>query len=160
MYVVSVLLLLGVLPAGSIFMDQHYNGHGVPLMLLVDTWYPFWAVGVRLVLAGARQALQPRFTAREIFNIQSDDALPIVRELGLANLAMGAIGLLSLRFFDFLLPAAILGGLYYGLAFVLHLLRRGKTFNERFAMMTDLLAFATLAAVAFDRYSAAITAAL
>jgi hypothetical protein len=96
MYVVIVVLLLGVLPAGSVFAEQHYWHSTLPLMDLVGKWFTFWAVGVRLFVAGLRQTLQPRFTAREIFNLQSDDALPIVRELGLANVSMGTLGLVSL----------------------------------------------------------------
>src|ERR1700691_5887535 len=138
MYVVIVVLLLGVLPAGSVFAEQHYWHSTLPLMDLIGKWFTFWAVGVRLFVAGLRQTLQPRFTAREIFNLQGDDALPIVRELGLANISMGTLGLVSLWLPAVTLPAALVGGLYYGLAGALHLGRGEKTFNERFAMVSDL----------------------
>jgi hypothetical protein len=146
MYVVTVVLLLGVLPAGSVFAEQHYWHSTLPLMDLVGKWFTFWAVGVRLGLAGLRQVLQPDFTAREIFNLKGDDALPIVRELGLANIAMGTLGLVSLWLPAVTWPAALVGGLYYGLAGALHVGRGEKTFNERFAMITDLAIFALLAA--------------
>ena len=146
MYVVTVVLLLGVLPAGSVFAEQHYWHSTLPLMDLIGKWFTFWAVGVRLGLAGLRQVLQPDFTSREIFNLKGDDALPIVRELGLANIAMGTLGLVSLWLPAVTWPAALVGGLYYGLAGALHLGRGEKTFNERFAMITDLAIFALLAA--------------
>jgi hypothetical protein len=146
MYVVTVVLLLGVLPAGSVFAEQHYWHSTLPLMDLIGKWFTFWAVGVRLALAGLRQSIQPRFTAREIFNLKGDDALSIVRELGLANIAMGTLGLVSLWLPAVTWPAALVGGLYYGLAGALHLGRGEKTFNERFAMITDLAIFALLAA--------------
>jgi hypothetical protein len=145
MYIVIVVLLLGVLPAGSVFAEQHYWHSTLPLMDLIGKWFTFWAVGARLFLAGLRQSLQPRFTAQEIFNLKGDDALPIVRELGLANIAMGTLGLVSLWLPAVIWPAALVGGLYYGLAGALHLGRGEKTFNERFAMVTDLLIFALLA---------------
>ncbi len=136
MYIVIVILFLGVLPAGSVYVDQHVWHSTVPLLDLIGKWFTFWAVGARLFLAGLRQFLQPRFTAREIFNLQGDEALPIVRELGLANISMGTLGLLSLPM-HMVLPAAIVGGLYYGLAGIFHLGRGEKGFNERFAMVSD-----------------------
>jgi hypothetical protein len=148
MYVAMVLLLLFVAPVGSIYADQHVWHSALPLIALVGKWFTFWAVGVRLFTAGLRQTIQPRFTARDIFGLQSDDALPIVRELGLANLSMGALGLASLALPAFTLPAACVGGLYYGLAGAFHVGRGEKGFNERFAMVTDLAIFAVLAAYA------------
>ena len=146
MYVVIVVLLLGVLPSGSVFAEQHFWHSTLPLMDLIGKWFTFWAVGARLAIAGLRQSIQPRFTAREIFNLKGDEALPIVRELGLANISMGTLGLVSLWLPAVTWPAALVGGLYYGLAGALHVGRGEKTFNERFAMITDLLAFAVLAA--------------
>jgi hypothetical protein len=146
MYVVSVLLLLGVLPAGSVFAEQHFWHSTLPLLDLVGKWFTFWAVGARLAIAGLRQSIQPRFTAQEIFNLKGDDALPIVRELGLANISMGTLGLVSLWLPAVTWAAALVGGLYYGLAGALHVGRGEKTFNERFAMVSDLLIFLLLAA--------------
>jgi uncharacterized protein DUF6790 len=158
MYVVIVVLLLGVLPAGSVIAEQQYWHSTLPLMVLVGKWFTVWGVGVRLFLAGLRQSLQPRFTAREIFGIQTDDVLPIVRELGLANLSMGTLGLVSLLMPSVTWAAALVGGLYYGLAGALHVGRGETGFNERFAMVSDLAIFTMLAI--FVVYSAATTAAL
>jgi hypothetical protein len=145
MYVVLVILLLGVLPAGSVIAEQQVWHSTLPLMVLIGKWFAFWAVGARLFLAGLRQSLQPTFTAREIFAIQSEDAFPIVRELGLANIAMGTLGLVSLVLPQATEAAALVGGLYYGLAGTLHLFRGNKNFYERFAMVTDLMIFALFA---------------
>jgi hypothetical protein len=145
MYIVIVVLLLGVLPAGSVAAEQQIWHSTLPLMVLIGKWFTFWAVGMRLFLAGLRQALQPGFTAREIFNVQGEDALPIVRELGLANIAMGTLGLVSLFLPSATEAAALVGGLYYGLAGALHVFRGNKNSYERFAMVTDLLIFALFA---------------
>jgi hypothetical protein len=112
MYFLSVLVLMLLAPAGSIAWE-HLHGTA-PLMLLVGKWFVFWSVGVRLTLAGLRQQIQPRFTSKEIFGIESDDALPIVRELGVANLATGVVGLLSLIRPGFVLPVAIAAMIFYG----------------------------------------------
>jgi len=145
MYIVLVVLLLGVLPAGSVFAEHSVFHSAASIPFLMGKWFTFWAVGVRLGLAGLRQSFQPQFTARRIFNIQSDDMLPIVQELGLANIAMGTLGLVSLAVPAMILPAAMVGGLYYGLAGLLHVRRSEKNFYERFAMLSDLFIFGVLA---------------
>jgi len=148
MYVVIVVLLLAVLPIGSIAAEHIYFHSPEPLFDLAGKWFTFWAVGGRLFLAGLRQTIQPAFTARQIFGIASDEAFPVVRELGLANLAMGALGLLSLTLPQARMAAAFVGGLYYGLAGLLHLFRGEKNATERFAMITDLMVFVLLAGYA------------
>jgi hypothetical protein len=148
MYLASVFLLMLLLPAGSIYWE-HLHG-ATPLMLLVGKWFVFWSAGVRLTLAGLRQQIQPRFTSKEIFGIESDDALPIVRELGVANLATGVVGLISLAKPSFVLPVAIAATIFYGLAGVRHIASRHRNTNENIAMVSDLFAAIVFAAyVAF-----------
>ena len=100
---------------------------------------------MRLALAGARQILQPAFTAKEIFRIADDRASLIVRELGMANSALAIVGLMSLFRPTFVLPAAIAGGLFYGAAGLQHVLNRERTTKETIAMASDIFAFAMLA---------------
>jgi hypothetical protein len=118
------------------------NGNTDPL-LLVGKWYVLWAVGVRLFTAGVRQVLQPQFTA-DIFAIKDGAAHAIVREVGFANLAMGVLGLASVIETGWIVPAAIVGGLCYGLAGIGHLLRRKRSFHEQIALISDLFALVVL----------------
>ena len=87
MYFVTVTLLTVVLPVASILLDHAMSATAVSWFALIGKWFVFWSAGVRLILAGLRQFYQPGFTARDIFGLRSDDALPIVRELGIANFA-------------------------------------------------------------------------
>jgi hypothetical protein len=128
-----------ILPAGSVYAEHTIHHSAAPLMLLIGKWFVFWSAGVRLVLAGLRQNIQPRFTSEHIFGIKSDDPLPFVRELGVANLATGAVGLLSLWQPSFVLPVAISATIFYGLAGIRHVLHGAKTFNEAIAMVSDVL---------------------
>src|SRR6204780_2855999 len=114
MYLLIVLLLMLVLPASSIYVEHSYLHSTAPLMMSVGKWFVFWSAGVRLVLAGLRQFFQPRFTSEQIFGIKSDDALPIVRELGVANFATGVVGIASLAKPSFVLPVAIAGAIFCG----------------------------------------------
>jgi hypothetical protein len=145
MYLAVVVGLMLVLPVGSVVLELA-QGAGVPVMALVGKWFVFWAVGARLFLAGLRQYFQPRFTAQQIFNISSEDVLPLVRELGVANVATGTAGLLSLAVPTFVLPVAVSAGIFYGVAGVRHAMESHRSTNETIAMVSDLFVFAVLGA--------------
>ena len=127
------------------FMVERLIDPAGPLLFLLGKWFVFWSVGVRLTLAGLRQALQPEFTAKQIFHMVGDEATPVVRELGFANLATGVVGLLSLGFGSFVLPVAIASAIFYGAAGVGHLRERDSSFSENLAMVSDLFIFVVLA---------------
>jgi len=101
-------------------------------------------LSLRLLLAGIRQILQPRYTAETILGIKGDDALLLVRELGFGNLAIGVVGTLSLFFAGWVVPAALVGGLFYGLAGINHALQRHRNAKENLAMVSDLFAAVVL----------------
>ena len=144
-YFVTVALLLVVAPVGSLIVEALAGKQPPDLVFLVGKWFVFWAVGVRLFLAGLRQVFEPAFTARTIFEIADPGALAIVRELGFANLTMGAIGLASLAAPAWLTPAALVGFLYYGLAGIGHVARQKRNAVENTALISDLMIAALLA---------------
>ena len=147
-YPIIIFLLLFALPLGSILVEHSFLHSTASLLLLAGKWFVFWPVGIRLFLAGLRQYFQPRFTAEQIFDIKSNEALPIVQELGLANLSMGLLGIISVMVPAFVLSAAIVGGLFYGLAGINHMARSGRNVNCTIAMISDLFIFFVLAAYA------------
>jgi hypothetical protein len=144
MYIAIVALTMFFLPAASVLIERAVHPEA-PIIFLVGRWFVFWGVGVRLGLAEMRQFFQPGFTAKEIFHMQSDEALPIVRELGIANVATGLVGLLALRFSTFILPVSIAAGVFYGVAGVRHMADRGRSTNETIAMVSDMFLFFVLA---------------
>jgi hypothetical protein len=144
MYLISVCLLLFVFPAGSVVAELLWIG-GTDITLLIGKWLVFWAVGVRLFLAGLRQVARPQFTAEGIFQIRDKASFAIVREVGFANLAMGGLGLLSLAQHAWVIPAAVVGGLYYGLAGIGHAMRGRLNFHGWVALTSDFFVFALLA---------------
>jgi len=144
MYLIVVLALTVVLPIVSVVIESFMST--APLMLLVGKWFVFWAAGIRLLLAGLKQVSQPSFTAHEIFKMKTDEALPIVRELGFANFSLGLLGIASIWATSFVLPVAIAGTIFYGAAGVQHVTQKGKSGNETIAMATDIAAFLALAA--------------
>jgi len=143
-YIAVVVLTMLILPAASVLVE-HGVHPAVDPMFLVGRWFVFWGAGVRLGLAGLRQWFQPEFTARQIFHMQTEEALPVIRELGAANAAAAVVGLLSLVFPSFVLPVAISSGLFYGVAGARHLAEKHRSRNENVAMASDLFIFAVLA---------------
>jgi hypothetical protein len=146
MYLAVVILLMGAAPVASILIDALSIHGAADPFFLIGKWFAFWAVGVRLILAGARQVLNPNFTAETIFGVKEKAALTIVQELGFGNLSIGALGALSILRNDWIAPAALAGGLFYGLAGVKHLVRRERNSTETIAMASDLFAAVVLAA--------------
>lgn len=136
MYRALVLLLLGVLPVASIALEALHGGAPFEAVL-VAKWFVFWAIGCRLGLAGARQIVDPGYTAR-LLGLASADALFVVRELGFANLALGTAGLLSLAAPGARAVLACAGGLFYLLAGLGHVGRKPADSRERWAMVSDL----------------------
>lgn len=146
MYFLSVLLLLLVFPAAAVIIEFVLIPNPEGLIWLVGKWFTFFGVGARLFLAGIRQTLNPGFTAQEIFELKDERSFPIVREIGFGNLSMGTLGLLSLVVPVWTVPAALVGGLYYGLAGVGHLLQAHRNAKEQIALVSDILIFLLLGA--------------
>jgi hypothetical protein len=145
MYFIIVLLLMFLAPLGSIYAEHWHFHSAASLIALTGTWFVFWSVGVRLLLAGLRQYFQPGFTARQIFHIEGEDVLVVVRELGIANFCAGAVGVLSLLYPAFVLPVALYAAIFYGIAGLRHIAERNKSANENIAMVSDLFVFIVLA---------------
>jgi hypothetical protein len=146
MYIALVTLLMLILPLGSIAAEALQSHAGITLDLIAK-WFCFWAVGIRLLLAGARQIAQPRFTAQVILGLKSDESLLLVRELGFANFAIGLIGVGTLPLPEWRLAAAVAGGAFYALAGINHVLRAHRNRLENLAMWSDLFAATVLLTV-------------
>jgi hypothetical protein len=139
-FVAAFMLVLPALSLGIESATRH-----VPLdAALAERWFVFWAVGARLIVAGLKQVTNPAWTARTILGIRSEDAFIVVRELGFANLSIGAIGLLTIAFPTWLDAAATAGAIFYGLAGINHVMQPRRNRLENVAMATDLFAAVVL----------------
>jgi hypothetical protein len=139
MYASLVVALMLVLPIGCTLYQEFHSNHGIFAFDILLKWLVFWAVGVRLLLAGFRQILQPRYTAQTVLGISSDDCRRVIRELGFGNSAIGVLGVGSLLSEGWLLPAAVAGAVLYGFAGVNHFLKKARGMNENVAMVADVL---------------------
>jgi hypothetical protein len=147
LYLISVIFTMLILPVISLVLER--MSHPMSICYLIGKWFVFWAIGVRLFLAGLRQASNPSFTAKEIFHIQGTESFAVIRELGFGNLAIGTGGIVSLLHPEWTSIMAIVGGLYFGLAGTLHLFKKVDSFNEIIALVSDLFIFIVMAAYVF-----------
>ncbi|WP_394255247.1 hypothetical protein [Pseudoclavibacter helvolus] len=167
MYALLVILQTVVLPL--VFGGVHLGVAGGNPALVFGVWFAFWGVGSRLIVAGTSQLTNPRRTTQTILGAaadandadDADDAdgptatatgsaadtatytatAQVVQELGLANLSLGAVALVSSLVPGWGLVGALPGAIYLGLAGIRHLGKRGKSTNELVATWTDLLVF-------------------
>lgn len=144
LYEWTILLLFIVMPLVAISAELLLFRSTLPLVEIALKWFVFCTIGLRLGAAGIKQISQPQFTARVIFKIQDDGVLPIVRELGAANICFSVVALISLFAPMFRIPAAITGGLYFGLAGLLHITKPKESSQEIFAMVSDIFIFCVL----------------
>lgn len=106
---------------------------------MLGTWWVFWGVGTRLLVAGIAQVSGKGSTA-EILGSSAPTVqeTQLVRELGTADLAMGLAGLLALVP-GWAVPAGLACGVFLLIAGLVHLPKRGKNAQETLATWTDLL---------------------
>jgi|SRR5271170_6751287 len=144
LYLFVVLAFSLFLPALSVLSEWLITKNPPDPLALIGKWFIFWAVGVRLLMAGLRQVFNPAFTAKDIFHIDHAASHAIVRELGFANICFGLIGVISLFLPAWRLVSAFGSGLYYGIAGVNHFVRKGLSANETVAMVSDIFIFLIL----------------
>ncbi|GAB2027496.1 DUF6790 family protein [Lactovum odontotermitis] len=146
LYEWSVILFFFVVPATAIVAELLLK-KPLPIRMMSEIalkWMVFSGVGLRLGSAGLKQIKQPQFTAKEIFRVSDERAISLVKEVGFANVSFSSIALISLIIPSFRLPAAIAGGLYFGLAGLLHIQKVEASSAEKFAMVSDIYIFIVL----------------
>lgn len=148
-YTYSTILLMLVLPLISITIELIFFKK-YDLMLLIGKWFIFWAIGIRQFTAGIKQTLDPAFTLERILNIRNSESHVVVRELGFANICMGVLGIVSLFVEQFRLSAAIVSGLFMGLAGILHIMRKPDGRNEVIAMITNIFIFIVMLIIVIE----------
>lgn len=145
-YFVLVILQTVVLPIGSGIIELTTVG-GDPV-LVFGKWWVFWGVGTRLLVAGAVQ-VSGRGPTSEILGSAAPSVheTQLVRELGMANIAMGIAGCLALVP-GWALPAGVAGGAFLLVAGLMHVPKKGKNASEQLATWTDLIVGAAVLALA------------
>lgn len=139
-YIMSITVLTFILPTIGILVQILLDN--IPFSFeLTGKWVIFSAVGLRLLIAGFKQVTDPAFTAKGIFNIDSPESYPILRELGFANTCFGLVALISFFVPDWRIVSAFASGLYFGIAGIQHWIKKPVGGNETYALVTDIIIF-------------------
>lgn len=142
-YISSVTTLTFILPTVGFLVEYFTTGTTLTFDLF-GKWFIFSAVGLRLFLAGIKQVINPEFTAKQIFHLDSAESFPILRELGFANFCFGLTAIVSLFKPEWRIVCAFASGLYFGIAGMQHGFKKTAGINEKFALWTDLIIFIVL----------------
>ena len=144
-YLIAIASFTIILPALSTIVEYLVKMH-LPLSLSVPgKWFIFWAVGARSFIDGGRQVISPGFTADEIFHIFNPKSRAIIRELGIANICAGIVGLLSLFLPSWRIVSAFASGLFCGLVAILRAFTKPAGINDWIALISDVFVFICLA---------------
>jgi hypothetical protein len=138
MFIAAVALFMGLFPVAATAIDAATHHHEA-VIDLIGKWFVFWAVGVRLLTAGARQIIKPGLTSEGILGIKGREVWQLVRELGFANVSIGIAGVISLWKPTWRVPDALIGGLFLLLAGAEHLPKQHRSLEENVAMYSDLV---------------------
>jgi hypothetical protein len=120
--------------------------------IIFEKWFVFSSLGLRLLLAGIKQLTDPSFTLEKIFNIRHSASIPLVKEIGLHNFCLGFAGVLTLCISSLSLGVLFIGGLYLGMAGILHVIKKPQTYNERVATISDIVAFIVAFGLLFNNH--------
>lgn len=140
--IATILILMLAAPVAAIALQTATAGGS--LIALAGKWFVFF-FGLRLLLAGLYQLARPDFTAKTIFRIADPNAAKIVSELGFGNIAIGALGALTIVNATWIVPAAIVMVIFYALAGGKHVMNAQRTASENWALWSDLWAAVVLA---------------
>ena len=140
--IIAILILMLAAPVAAIAVEAMTTGGS--LIALAGKWFVFF-FGLRLLLAGFHQLAKPEFTAKTIFRIADPNAGKIVSELGFGNIAIGALGVLTIINATWIVPAAIVMAIFYALAGGKHVMNADRTASENWALWSDLWAAVLLA---------------
>lgn len=138
MYYIIVATCMLVFPLLSIAVEAVVHP-GTATLFLTGKWFVFWAVGMRLLMAGLRQIIQPRYTTETILGIKGAESLAVVRELGFANVAIGAMGAVSILVPGWVTAGLLAGGIFYVMTGLNHAFRTHRKRLENVAMVSDIL---------------------
>lgn len=140
--IATILILMLAAPVAAIAIEAMTSGGS--LIALAGKWFVFF-FGLRLLLAGFHQLARPDFTAKTIFRIADPNAAKIVSELGFGNIAIGALGVLTIFNASWIVPAAITMAIFYAFAGGKHVMNAQRTSSENWALWSDLWAALVLA---------------
>ncbi len=110
---------------------------------LIAKWFIFWGLGICFLVKGIIQLAIPRFAAFNSNHLTKSKNNEIVKQLGILNISIGALGVFSLFNEQARQTAAFTAVVYSGLTTLWHFFRKADPVYEIISLATDLLLFST-----------------
>ena len=142
-HLIQAASIMIILPLVSICIE-YFRNKEVPLWMVIAKWVLFWSVGIRSLTAGIVQMVHPAYTAEIIFHLSGTDYYIFIRELGVANFAIGLSAIISLRKINWRIPVAFISFIFNLFLSANHILNFQAGFNEGVSLAGDLLVVVTL----------------
>lgn len=118
--------------------DQKTN-EKLQIGIVIFAWILFWSVGIRSVSAGLVQLVYPQYTAQTIFELSTGTEFYIfIRELGVANFAIGVTAIVSVWIKNWRIPAAFISLIFNTFLSINHILHFQAGGNELASLAADL----------------------
>ncbi|HTE28416.1 hypothetical protein [Flavitalea sp.] len=135
-------ILLTALPVLSVACEHHF-GQAALTGTLIGKWFAFWAIGIRLLVAGFMQ-LTRKSNSRNHLSAREDSGM-VKKATGVANLVLSALGFLCVASSEGSLLAAITVGVYLGLAGLQHDFKKPATASGWISLIYDFIVFSVIA---------------
>jgi len=142
-HLVQAATIMIILPLVCITIE-YYRNRDVQLWMVAAKWILFWSVGIRSLSAGIVQLVYPEYTAKLIFNLSGTDFYIFIRELGVANIAIGLSAIISFRIVNWRVPVAFISFIFNLFLSANHVLHFQAGFNEAVSLAGDLLVVVAL----------------
>ncbi len=121
--------------------------------IIVAKWILFWTVGVRSLTAGIVQLVYPKYTAELIFNLGGTDFYIFIRELGVANMAIGLAAIISFKCDSWRIPVAFISLIFNLFLSLNHIIHFQAGWNEGVSLVGDLLVVVGLSVFLYKSYN-------
>lgn len=141
-HLIQILVIMVLLPIVFTITEIAYKKkqkNTFSIGTIIFKWILFWTVGIRSVSAGLVQLVYPQYTAQIIFELTSGSEFYIfIRELGIANFAIGVTAIISVWKIHWRYPAAFISLIFNAFLVINHILHFQAGLNELASLGADL----------------------
>lgn len=142
-HMLQIILIMVVMPAICIVIELLRSKSGLSLNVVIK-WILFWTVGIRSLSAGLVQLIHPQYTAETIFHLTGNEFYIFIRELGVANTAIGLSAIISFKMINWRVPVAFISFIFNLFLSINHIVNFQAGLNEAVSLGADLFVVVAL----------------
>lgn len=150
-HLIQIIVIMLIMPAifsiMEIVLKNKKKNKDKSNWIIIVKWVLFWSVGIRSLSAGLVQLIHPQYTAQAIFELSTGQEFYIfIRELGVANIAIGLTAIISVKNISWRIPASFISLIFNLFLSVNHILHFQAGANEFASLGGDLFIVIILSA--------------